>query len=152
MVRMKIRLARAGDADRLTAIARAAKRHWGYPDEWLRLWEDELTVTADDIRNHRVFCAEDDGVVVGFYAVSSAGSLAELEHMWVEPDAIGRGFGSRLFTHAIATAAEAGAESMRVASDPHAEGFYLHKGARRIGTVPSTPQGRHLPLLEFAIH
>jgi hypothetical protein len=34
-----IRLATADDTPGLTAIARAAKAHWGYPAEWLAGWE-----------------------------------------------------------------------------------------------------------------
>jgi len=150
-MRMKIRPARATDAARLTAIARAAKGHWGYPAEWLRLWEPELTVSADLIRSQQVFCAEDGEAVVGFYVVSCEAPAAELEHMWIEPSSIGRGIGSRLFAHALARAAAGGARHLRIASDPHAEGFYLQHGARRIGSVASTPEGRHLPLLEVTI-
>lgn len=148
---MKIRPAQATDASRLTAIAFAAKGHWGYPEEWLRLWEQELTVTADDIRRYDVFLAEDKEVVVGFYAVSSDAPAGELEHMWVDPDSIGRGIGSQLFSHALQSAAEQGIRLLRIASDPNAEGFYLDKGARRIGIVPSTPEGRELPLLEISV-
>ena len=148
---MTIRPAHASDATRLTAIARAAKRHWGYPDEWLQLWEPELTVTPDHILDLQVFCAEDDDAVVGFCAVSCDAPGAELEHLWIEPDAIGRGIGSELLDQALTVAREAGARHLRIASDPHAEGFYLQRGARRIGTVPSTPEGRHLPLLELTI-
>ena len=148
---MKIRPARTTDAPRLSALARAAKRHWGYPDEWLRLWDPELTVTADTIRRQHVFCAEEGDSIVGFYAVSAAGPAAELEHMWIEPRSFGRGIGSRLLAHALDQAATRGIRSLRIASDPNAEGFYVRRGARRIGTVPSTPEGRHLPLLEVAI-
>lgn len=148
---MKIRPAQATDAPRLTAIAFAAKGHWGYPEEWLRLWEHELTVTADDIRRHEVSLAEEEQVVVGFYAVSSDSPAGELEHMWVAPESIGRGIGSRLFSHALHSASARGIRRLRIASDPNAEGFYLDRGARKVGTVPSTPDGRELPLLEIAI-
>lgn len=148
---MEIRSARATDAPRLTAIAFAAKGHWGYPEAWLRLWEHELTVTADDIQRHEVFLAEEEGAVVGFYAVSGDARAGELEHMWVDPDSIGRGIGSRLFAHALESAAARGVRHLRIASDPNAEAFYLGMGARRIGSVPSTPEGRRLPLLEVTI-
>jgi hypothetical protein len=39
-----------------------------------------------------------------------------------------------------------------VVSDPHAEGFYLKLGARRIGSrVSDLEPGRQLPLLRFAL-
>jgi N-acetylglutamate synthase-like GNAT family acetyltransferase len=151
LVRMIFRSARPSDARRLTAIALAAKRHWGYPEEWLRMWREELTVTADRTREWAVWCAEVDGTVVGFCALSGEPPDGELEHLWVEPDSMGRGVGSGLFAHALETAAESGIQRLRIASDPHAEGFYLGRGARRIGSVPSTPAGRRLPLLEVRV-
>lgn len=36
--------------------------------------------------------------------------------------------------------------------DPHAEGFYLAMGARRVGDAPSTPRGRTLLLLVLEVH
>jgi hypothetical protein len=67
----------------LTAIAHAAKRYWCYPEEWLRLWAEDLTVTPDFIDAHRVYCAQRSPEVVGFCAVSGEGLTRELEHMWV---------------------------------------------------------------------
>ena len=44
-------------------------------------------------------------------------------------------------------AAAAGAGRMVIQSDPHAEGFYLHMGARRVGERASDSiPGRVLPL------
>ncbi len=40
-----------------------------------------------------------------------------------------------------------GGATLRIASDPNAEGFYLKMGARRVGETPSQPEGRALPLL-----
>ena len=49
---VEIRLAQRTDADTLTAIAHAAKRSWRYPEEWIRLWSNELTVTPDFIERN----------------------------------------------------------------------------------------------------
>jgi hypothetical protein len=39
---------------------------------------------------------------------------------------------------------------MRIEADPHAEAFYLGRGARCVGTAPSgSIPGRMLPLLEI---
>ena len=52
----------------------------------------------------------------------------------------------------VLAAAALGVTALSIESDPHAEGFYLRLGARRIGEVPSTLPGRVLPLLEFRIN
>jgi GNAT superfamily N-acetyltransferase len=142
-----IRAAHAADSVELTRIAHAAKRHWRYPEALIRLWKRDLTVSPRFLAGHPVYCAERDGVPVGFYALSRDDDVPELEHMWVAPEHIARGVGRALFAHLVARLRDAGATELRVASDPHAEGFYLRMGARRVGEVASRPPGRRLPLL-----
>ena len=61
-----IRKALEEDGRELTRIAFAAKRYWNYPAEYYRIWEAELTVTPDYIRNNDVFLAADDaGMIIG---------------------------------------------------------------------------------------
>jgi hypothetical protein len=76
-----IRRARPADAPRLSALAHAAKRHWGYPARWMRLWRDDLTVSPAFIRRHPVYCARRGRALVGFYALSGAAPAFALEHM-----------------------------------------------------------------------
>lgn len=42
---IEIHRARSTEADQLTTIAIAAKRHWGYPDRWIDLWDRQLAIT-----------------------------------------------------------------------------------------------------------
>jgi N-acetylglutamate synthase-like GNAT family acetyltransferase len=103
------------------------------------------------IEHAPVFCAEDDGALVGFYALSGRPPVMELEHCWVLPARISHGIGARLLAHAVATSRATGATTLRIASDPFAEGFYRRMGGRPAGTVPSTPLGRTLPLLTLDV-
>lgn len=136
-----------GDLPRLTEIAFAAKAHWGYPSEWLELWRDELEVTAEQLRDRQVRCAELDGVVVGFTAVTIADGGADLESLWVDPSAMGRGLGTELAGLAIDLARSGGARWLTIVADPNARGFYENLGAKQTGTTPSVPKGRELPTL-----
>ena len=145
--RTTIRKARRSDIDELTRIAHAAKRHWKYPEELLRLWKADLTVTADAIATNPVYCAVRGDEIVGFYALSQSGGTCEIEHMWVTPDTIGSGVGRRLFAHLLRRLRAMKCTRLEIASDPNAEGFYLRMGARRVGSVASRPRGRRLPLL-----
>jgi GNAT superfamily N-acetyltransferase len=113
----------------------------------MRLWKPDLTVDADCIRERPVFCAMRGASVVGFYALSGDGRRRELEHMWVDPDSIGTGVGRLLFSHLVRHLRRDGVTKLTIASDPNAEGFYRKLGARRVGSVPSRPPGRRLPLL-----
>jgi GNAT superfamily N-acetyltransferase len=146
-VKTSIRRARPADAAGLTRIAHAAKRYWGYPDELIRLWKAELTVTPELVASEPVYCAVRGREIAGFYALSGRQDTRGLEHMWVDPRYIGSGIGKQLFTHLLERLRATGATRLEIASDPNAEGFYRRMGARRIGSVPSAPPGRHLPLL-----
>lgn len=143
-----IRRAVSGDAAGLTAVAHAAKRHWGYPESWIALWERELTVSAELIERYPVHAAVERNVVAGFYALTFAGADCELEHFWVAPARMGAGVGRALFEHAVERCRAIGARRLWISADPNAEGFYRRLGARRVGEVPSTPAGRTLPRLE----
>lgn len=153
MMEIQIRDAEAGDLPVLNGIARAAKGHWGYPEEWLEAWRDGLTLTADDLARWSVRVAVDSGgEVLGFCATSPARERWIVEHMWVRPGLIGRGVGRTLVRDALDRAREGGALGLEIESDPHAEGFYLRLGATTVGAVPAPMPGapdRTLPRLRL---
>lgn len=152
-----VRRAQTGEAQLLTAIAHAAKRSWGYPDDVIRLWHEDLTVTSDYIDRHEVFVATGGGNIVGFCALTEIAydkdsePQLQIDHMWVEPSAMGTGIGGTLLREAKRRASQRGFESVIVFSDPNAEGFYIKAGARRVTTVPSVVAGRVLPVLELDV-
>ena len=75
-----------------------------------------------------------------------------LEHLYVDPAALGAGHGRRLWCHMVASARACGYKQVTIHSDPHAEGFYRTMGARRIGDVASgSIEGRRLPLMRFEV-
>ena len=146
-----MRSATASDARQLSALVRRAKAHWGYPKEWLAAWRAELTVTADYIRLHRVVVMQQAGKIAGFYGLELRADVAHLEHLWVEPAYIGRGMGRMLLDQACSEARELGYASIELVADPHAEPFYLHQGAVRIGEIRSAVLGcpRLLPKMRL---
>ena len=141
------------DADALTRIAFAAKRYWGYPESWIQHWRDSLTITPEFVRNNGVYVAVSGGEPCAFYALTSASSELELEHLWVLPGWIGSGVGRLLFEHAVREAARQGATTVAIEADPNAEGFYLRMGARRVGenVYEIVGRKRKLPLLSVEI-
>ena len=146
---MKIRKAVSEDSDVLTRIAHDAKRHWGYPEHWLKHWQADLTISPDFIAGTDVYVAESDGKALGFYALIIREEKAELDHLWVSPPHIGTGVGKQLFLHAMQRAAKENISEVEILSDPNAEGFYRKQGAHRVGEVVSDIDGepRTLPLL-----
>ncbi len=148
---MTIRRASPDDATTLTTIALNAKRHWGYPEHWIKHWESDLTISSDFIRDNHVYVAEEDGRIQGFYALCVVADQAELEHMWVTPERIGTGVGKELFLDAMERAASLNVISVELSADPNAAGFYRHMGATQIGEIdaPIEGQPRKIPRLKI---
>lgn len=146
---MKIRKASTEDANTLTRIAHEAKRHWGYPEHWIKHWQDDLTITPDFVATNQVYVAEREGELLGFYALIVRKEKAELDHMWVAPEHIGTGVGKELFIHAMQNAAKQNISEVGILSDPNAEGFYKKMGAHEVGETISEIDGkpRSLPRL-----
>lgn len=141
----RIRRARAGEADALTALARRAKAHWGYPPALLERFAADLVLGESAIAGDEVWVLDGDAGPIGFHRVV-IGEPAVLEDLWVEPAAIGAGHGRRLWRHAAAVARMAGATAIELDADPNAVGFYERMGARRVGDTPSAVvPGRMLP-------
>jgi GNAT superfamily N-acetyltransferase len=153
---LRIREAHGEECPVLTAIALAAKAHWGYPAEWIALWRDELTYTPAVLARDLVLCAESidengESRIVGVASISRDPASGELIGLWVRPDWMDEGIGRALFAAAAAAGRRLGAARMRVVSDPNAEAFYLRLGCRPAGTVSSRPLGRKLPVLVFEL-
>jgi ribosomal protein S18 acetylase RimI-like enzyme len=150
---MRIVRAKAEDAAALTDIAFAAKRHWGYPEKWIESWRELLTVQPEFIAGHDTYVAMVEERHVAFYALGRREDKLDLLHLWVLPCAMGRGIGRALFLHALERTRELGFLELEIESDPNAEGFYRHMGARRAGSRirELEEQRRELPILVYQI-
>jgi GNAT superfamily N-acetyltransferase len=146
-----IRQAATDEASVLTTIAFEAKRYWGYPEDWIRHWESDLTISPEFVREHHVYVAEADGEIRGFYALCVSGAKAELEHMWVRPAWIGTGVGKELFLDAMERAAALEVSDVGITADPNAVGFYRRMGATQVGDTdaPVAGEARKLPRLKI---
>jgi GNAT superfamily N-acetyltransferase len=125
-----VRRATPEQAGRLTAVAIASKAHWGYDDEFMARFASVVGITADYVRQNEVWVLDEDGEVAGFYALLDHGETSELDHLWLLPGEIGKGFGRLLFEHAIGRARALGARSMEWEAEPNATGFYKRMGGR----------------------
>jgi GNAT superfamily N-acetyltransferase len=144
------------EAEILTGISFAAKGYWRYPQEYFRIWADELTIRPEYIGNNDVFVLEQDGVVVGYYAVVelkediraarvTIGKGFWLEHMFIEPRSLRKGMGTWMFIHLRDLCRSRGISELGILADPHAGGFYEKMGCEYKGEYPSTISGRTTP-------
>jgi GNAT superfamily N-acetyltransferase len=146
----RIRRARPDEADALSALATRSKAHWGYDAAFMGRINEAMTLSPADVEAHEVWLLEDeDGGTIGFHRVIP-GDPAEVEDLWVEPDAMGAGHGRRLFQHAVAVARARGASAVELDADPNARGFYERMGMVHVGDTPSTVvAGRSLPRMRL---
>jgi N-acetylglutamate synthase-like GNAT family acetyltransferase len=151
---LQIRRATPDEAEALTALAHAAKRHWGYPEDWIDQWRTDLTITSDFIAANEVFVAIVDNEIAGCCALVLSEELSELEHMWIDPKHMRKGIGRALFEHAKRRAEELGWKMLELSADPNAESFYERMGAKRIGEVPADVlgQSRVLPRMRINLN
>ena len=155
----QIRSARAAECAALSQIARDAKARWGYPQAWLSTWAAELTLTPLHCATGIVLVAESAGGLLGVGAITPMpsgqdGRCWSLEHLWVRPEAAGRGVGRALYSALLAAVRAAGGGRVEVLADPHAVGFYERLGATRAGAVPApmpSAPDRELPRFEHHV-
>jgi GNAT superfamily N-acetyltransferase len=145
------------EAQQLTQLAHLAKAYWGYSPRFMDAFDNELTISADDLNNDRYLfrVGTCNGKICSFYTLdreSETDGSIEMSALFVEPTAIGKGLGQRLFEHSVQEAKSLGASNMIIHSDPYAEKFYTKMGAEKIRDVPSrSMEGRTIPLLKYAL-
>lgn len=145
---MRVRAGRPEESALLSELALRSKSYWGYHAEFLEACRDELCLQPEDFSRAVVRVGEDDdGKVIGFYAISQADDgEAEVSFFFVDLPFIGKGMGRRLFDDLVEVAREAEVRSLRIDADPGAATFYERMGAERVGDVPSESiPGRLLP-------
>ncbi|WP_251057031.1 GNAT family N-acetyltransferase [Streptomyces sp. ISL-94] len=127
---VKVRAARAAEAEALTGLVMRSKAHWGYGPDFLAACAGELRITPADVTARRIVVAEDGrGRVLGLASLEGTPPRASLGLLFVEPAAIGRGVGRLLYRDALRRAVELGVRVLTIDADPHAAGFYRAMGA-----------------------
>lgn len=96
---------------------------------------DAIELPVQQIEDGGVFVAEMAGAAVGFAAIlPREDGDSELDGLFVEPLAWRQGIGRLLVDHCANAARSAGATSLHVVGNPHAENFYSACGFKRVGT------------------
>ena len=126
------------DTERLREIAYRAKAHWGYDPQRVRAWADAI-----DVEDGRVLLVEDDA----WASLVPQSDVCVLEDLWVDPAAMGRGLGRRLFERACTRARELGASRLEWEAEPNAIGFYERMGARTLRQSEPSEWGRILDMM-----
>jgi GNAT superfamily N-acetyltransferase len=130
----------------------ASKAHWGYDASVLEGWREQLTIRPADILAYPTHVAQSGAGIAGFYMLKPDSTGWNLEHLWLEPDFMGQGIGTKLLRHALHIAFQGQTQRVVVAAEPNAAGFYARVGGVPCGATPAPIPGvpeRVLPLFEF---
>lgn len=163
MTNGKIREAVQRDHELLTHISFQSKQYWNYPLEYFDTWQNELTITEDYIADNIVFVVEANNTVIGYYSlvnleqkITISGITLDkgywLEHMFLLPEFIKQGFGSKMIAHFKTFCLDNGISKVHLLSDPNARAFYEKCGFNYIKEYPSSIPGRTTPLLEMKMN
>lgn len=157
-----IRSAKKEDAEILTKISYKSKGYWNYPQEYFEIWNNELTISPDYIERNEVFVFELGGTVVGYYSlvelpedIEFSGIILEkgfwLEHMFIEPENIGNGIGTKMFDHLRKRCLSKGINKLGILADPHSRWFYEKMGCIFKRVYSSTIKNRTTPYRQLEI-
>lgn len=144
--------ARPDHAQTLTEIAISAKRHWKYPERWMKCWLPALTISSEYIASHETWLAMLNEKPVAWYSLAQDEADLWLDNLWVLPDFMGRGIGQSLFRHALERCQFREAKVLKMEADPNAKSFYEKMGAKQIGEHHGEVDGepRILPVMEVS--
>ena len=140
--------AKPKDFKELTSITKHSKAYWGYTGTQLKMWEDELTVSAPYIEKNIVKKVINKEQILGYYALHPPKNTSiYLEMLFILPKYIGKGIGKLLLEDAFMKAKALGCKEMSLKADPNATNFYLKFGFKIIDKEESSIPGRYLPIM-----
>ncbi|HWQ50260.1 MAG TPA: GNAT family N-acetyltransferase [Terriglobales bacterium] len=161
---MVFEAARPQDAAELSRLTYDSKKFWGYPDAYMALWTNALTITPEYIEKNTVVMAVADGEIAGYFSITREGPEEVLEvgnyrmaggffldNLFIRPERIRQGLGRQLLAMALEHCRAQGVTLLHVYSDPNAKSFYEAMGAEHLGDVPTKIPGRALPIMLFRL-
>jgi ribosomal protein S18 acetylase RimI-like enzyme len=149
---MKIKKSSINDNDVLTEITKKSKAYWGYSEEQILKWNNNLTISADYIENNFVYKLVNNGKIVGYYSyLIKEEKNVILDNLFVLPEYIGKGFGKYLMTDFLNRVRNDKFEKITLDSEPNAENFYLKIGFKKIGEFETSIKNRFMPIMEMSL-
>jgi GNAT superfamily N-acetyltransferase len=142
-----IRGARPDEGLRLKEIAVASKAFWGYELDKVKKWADRGDFSSEQLGKLAVFVAEADAEQIGWVSLEPRDGPWWLEDLWIVPEWIGKGVGTRLFRRAATYARANGAAALEWEAEPNAVGFYDKMGARYLRESELSEWGRRLSIM-----
>lgn len=147
---MNIQKAKPEDNIRLTEITKMSKAYWGYSEEQILNWSDNLTITIDYIEENAVFKLVDENTIIGYYSyIREEKYQVKLDNLFILPEYIGKGFGTHLMNDFLERMRNEKCLKIILDSEPNAESFYIKIGFQKIGEFETSIKNRFMPIMEM---
>ncbi|MEC4054137.1 GNAT family N-acetyltransferase [Myroides odoratimimus] len=145
--------ATVADCELLTETALISKKYWGYREEYMSMWTDNLTITDINFRKGELTKCFYAGEYIGFFELEDKGPYLCIDHFWLLPKYINKGYGRMIMSHIKAIAKSRGYKYLEVYAEPNANIFYEKMGGVCVRQVLTSVPGRmmkiyHLPVVE----
>lgn len=141
------------DSKLLTETSFHSKKMWGYSDELMNLWKQDLEISEEYILKNKVFKIYDEKVFIGFFAFKShEAKVIELDHLWLKPGQIKKGYGRSVFEFILNYLRNTGHLNFNLTAEPNAKGFYDKMGGKVLGKFQSKVSGRILDIYQFTVN
>ena len=149
---MEIQKASSNDNEILTEITKKSKAYWGYSEEQILKWNNNLTISAAYIETNCVFTLVNDNKIIGYYSyIIKEEKNVILDNLFILPEYIGKGFGKYLMTDFLNRMKNEKFEKITLDSEPNAENFYLKIGFKKIGEFETSIKNRFMPIMEMSL-
>ncbi|MDR6966144.1 GNAT superfamily N-acetyltransferase [Flavobacterium arsenatis] len=149
---MIIELAAKNDHEILTSITKKSKAYWGYSEEQIEIWSDQLTISESYIEKNAVYKLVSDTATMGYYSYFHENEKTiRLDNLFVLPDYIGKGFGQILMNDFLNRTQSMGINKIILESEPNAESFYARFGFVKVGAIETSIKNRFLPIMELIL-
>ncbi|MEM6360183.1 MAG: GNAT family N-acetyltransferase [Bacteroidota bacterium] len=148
-----IEKATLSDSAELSELTYKSKAHWGYSEEQMEKWRDDLQVLAEYIENNEVFITRESDQIAGYYSFSKVSdSTIKLDNIFIDPEHIGKGFGLTLMRGFLNRVKKLEIATITLDSEPNAEQFYQRFGFKIVGQLKSSIPYRFLPIMELNLN
>lgn len=115
----------------------------------MKLWQTGLTISEKMIAENDVYkLVANNNEIAACIVLITEKEILWVEHLWVRPSYIGKGFGKKLLQTALGKTLKEYHQIIKVVSDINAEKFYQKMGFKTVGQYESVPKGRFLPIME----
>lgn len=136
----------------LTELTKRSKAHWGYSDEQIQIWSEQLTISGSYIENTSVYKLVIDTTITGYYSFYNKDVYTiKLDNLFILPEYICKGFGRILMNDFFLRLKSTDTKKVILDSEPNAEEFYIKLGFIKTGQNLSSIKDRFLPVMELKI-